>query len=90
VRPRGGSRWSSAPCRTQWTRWQELHVDAEHGPSRGSAEARRATPGTDPTIVGDVDAVQVKVTADSTQAPDGLTLSVIDPGTSRRSRRAAG
>ena len=63
-----------------WSRWDALMTEAEHGPSPGSAEAEGAVPGTNPMIVGDVDAVQVKATAVGGAPPDGLTLSVIDPG----------
>ena len=59
-----------------------MEYDAEHGPSPTSAEARNAKPGTDPFVVGAVDDVQLKVTSDTGRAPTGLTLDVVDPGTS--------
>lgn len=65
---------------THWSGWNSLHAEAEHGPTPGSVEASGALPGTDPMVVGDVDAVQVKATASGRAAPQGLTLSVIDPG----------
>jgi hypothetical protein len=66
----------------RWSAWTAMPYDAEHGPSPSSDEAKRAKPGTDPFVVGAVDDVQLKVTSDSGQAPAGLTLDVVDPGTS--------
>ncbi len=71
VRTQTGSTWSD---------WQPMTVDPGHGPSSGSVDAQTAMPGTDPVIVGDVDAVQVKVTGAAQRVPSALTLSVIDPG----------
>lgn len=65
----------------RWSPWTPMVLDTDHGPTPGSAEAARAVPGTDPFVVGDVDNVQLKATSDTGAAPDGLTLSVIDPGT---------
>ena len=66
--------------RGAWSRWRELDYDADHGPDPGSREARRARPGTEPLVVGDVAGVQVRATG---EAPADLTLAVIDPGESR-------
>ena len=64
-----------------WTRWEALHTEPGHGPDPGSAEAARARPGTDPYVVGDVDAVQLQVSAGAgARAPAGLRLVVVDPG----------
>lgn len=63
-----------------WSPWQELTYHDEHGPDDGSAEARRARPGTDEALVGHVDQVQVKAEVASDQVPSDLTLAVIDPG----------
>ncbi|MBA2508514.1 MAG: N-acetylmuramoyl-L-alanine amidase [Nocardioidaceae bacterium] len=72
-----------------WSDWQPMHVDPEHGPSSGSLDAQTAMPGTDPVIVGDVDAVQVKVTGTDQRVPAALTLSVIDPGEASATQRLA-
>ncbi len=64
-----------------WSTWTPLVYDADHGPS--DAETRDAKAGTDPFVIGDVDAVQIRVTSETGEAPGGLTMSVIDPGTSK-------
>lgn len=73
VRTRTGGHWSG---------WTPMEYDKEHGPSAGSGEAKNARPGTDPFVVGAVDDVQLRVLSDSGRAPTGLTLDVVDPGTS--------
>ena len=65
-----------------WSRWQPVPVGAEHGPSGTGPESRHAVPGTDPVVVGTVDAVQVKATSTGHVRPADLTLSVIDAGES--------
>lgn len=62
-----------------WSRWTTLAPDLEHGPDPGTAEARRARPGTDPYVVGEVDAVQLRVRGDAERTPAGLRLVVVDP-----------
>ena len=44
-----------------WSSWTAMHADAEHGPDPGTAEAAGSRPGTDPYVVGDVDAVQLRM-----------------------------
>ncbi|MFA6574893.1 MAG: FG-GAP-like repeat-containing protein [Nocardioides sp.] len=63
-----------------WTAWMPVQYDAEHGPDPRSAEARRARPGTDALLVGDVDGVQVRVTTPKGAPPADLRLAVIAPG----------
>jgi len=63
-----------------WSGWQTMPYHDEHGPDAGTDEARRSRPGTDPVYVGAVDDVQVKAVTDSGEAPDGMKLSVVDPG----------
>lgn len=63
-----------------WSGWEDVEYHDEHGPDPASAEGRNARPGTDPLLVGDVDAVQVKVATDEV-APEDMKLAVIDPGT---------
>ncbi|MDF1606361.1 FG-GAP-like repeat-containing protein [Nocardioides sp. YIM 152315] len=75
VRTRTGADWSS---------WMDLQYDAEHGPDPDSAEGRRARPGTDALLVGDVDDVQVRVRTESRDLPPGLRLAVVDPGRTAR------
>ncbi len=71
VRTRRGDTWSG---------WSDVEYHDDHGPDPTSAEGRRARPGTEPVVVGDVDQVQVKIDT-RTQPPSDLTLAVIDPGT---------
>lgn len=63
-----------------WSRWQSMRACDQHRPTSASREAQGVVPGTDPVVVGNVDAVQVKVTATGRHRPTDLTLSVIDPG----------
>lgn len=62
-----------------WTGWTAAEYHDEHGPDPRTEEGRKARPGTDALLVGDVDAVQVKVTTEDA-APADLKLAVIDPG----------
>jgi hypothetical protein len=77
VRTRTGDTWSG---------WSDVEYHEEHGPDPTSPEGRRARPGTEPVVVGDVDQVQVKIDS-RTQPPSGLTLALIDPGTPKRTAR---
>jgi hypothetical protein len=64
----------------RWTAWEQLHVDADHRPDAGTAEARRARPGTDAYVVGAVDDVQLRLTASDPAARlRGLRLVVVEP-----------
>lgn len=63
-----------------WTAWQSLPYDPDHGPDPGSAEARKARPGSEPVVLGTVDDVQVR-TVTSAGAPADMKLAVIGPGT---------
>ncbi|MBZ5734220.1 FG-GAP-like repeat-containing protein [Nocardioides sp. TRM66260-LWL] len=68
-----------------WSDWQTLPYHDDHGPDPDSAEGRKARPGTDPLLVGDVDDVQVQATAQpGTPVPDDVRLAVIDPGADAR------
>ncbi|MFL6135649.1 MAG: hypothetical protein ACJ72A_22790, partial [Nocardioidaceae bacterium] len=64
----------------RWSRWQAMPYHDEHGPDAGTAEAGRERPGTDAVYVGDVESVQVKAVTDSGEVPEGMKLSVVDPG----------
>ena len=75
-----------------WSGWRALSVSAEHAPTPDTAEAADASPGTDPLVVGNVDAVQVKVTHESGRRgrlPADLALSVVDPGRTAAARLGA-
>jgi len=72
-----------------WSRWQPMSAGDQHAATIGSAEAQQALSGTDPVIVGHVDAVQVKMTAGVQRLPAALTLSVIDPGEPTTAQRVA-
>lgn len=63
-----------------WSGWMDMVYHDDHGPDAGTREARRARPGTDELIVGDVDEVQVKVVADGAALPADMKLAVVDPG----------
>lgn len=74
-----------------WGRWLTLPYHDDHGPDPGSAEAKRARPGTDPLLIGTVDDVQVRATATGDiEVPDDMTLAVIDPGTTPTATEKAG
>ena len=74
----------------EWSAWQPMDYDADHGPDPGTEEAAAAArPGTDAVVVGDVDDVQVRAaTADGT-VPEDLRLEVVDPGADVAPRTAA-
>jgi hypothetical protein len=63
-----------------WSDWQEVHYDADHGPDPGSQEAEQQRFGTDAVIVGDVDDVQVKAVTTDTELPEDMRLAIVDPG----------
>lgn len=75
-----------------WSRWQPMEVDPAHAPDADSRESQRSLPGTEPFVVGDVDALQVTMTTtgSSRAVPDGLTLSVIDPDAAGAGTRVDG
>ena len=69
-----------------WSDWSDVEYHDDHGPDPTSDEGRKARPGTDAVVIGDVDQVQVKV--DTREVPpSGLTLAVIDPGKARHTAR---
>ena len=63
----------------RWSGWTVMEYHDDHGPDPDSAEGRRARPGSETLLVGDVDSVQVKVISKS-PAPADMRLAVIDPG----------
>ena len=70
VRTRTGDTWSG---------WTDAEYHEEHGPDPKSEEGKGTRPGTDALLIGDVDAVQVKIVTE-VPAPADLKVAVIDPG----------
>jgi hypothetical protein len=66
---------------TGWTHWTELPDDG-HGPDPDSAEALGARSGTEPLIVDESDAVQVRVTTADGSVPEDLQLTLVEPSES--------
>jgi hypothetical protein len=62
-----------------WSEWVTLPYEPDHAPDPDSREGRRARPGTEPMLVGDVDEVQVREQT-SHPLPADMRLAVIDPG----------
>ncbi len=65
-----------------WSAWQALDSDDGHDPDPGTAEAAHERGGTQPYVVTDASAVQVRLDTASGTAPAGATVDVVDPGTS--------
>jgi len=68
----------------EWSDWSTIGYHDDHAPDPGTPDALTDRPGTDPLIIGDVDAVQVKASVDGEEAaalPDDLKLAVVEPGT---------
>jgi hypothetical protein len=63
----------------EWSEWFELHDD-QHGPDLAGPEAGTARRGTDVVIVGESDAVEVRVETLDDELPADLYLELIDPG----------
>ncbi len=74
--------------RGEWTPWEPMSFDPEHEPDPGGPETdATARPGTDAVVVGEVDAVRVRVRARTGQLPEDLELAVVDPGVDRGMKR---
>jgi hypothetical protein len=71
-----------------WSGWTSAAYHDEHGPDPGSVEDARVRPGTDAVVIGDVDEVQMRAETSTGQAPAGLQLAVIDPGTGKVTKAA--
>ena len=66
-----------------WGDWEELHTESEHGPDPRTAEAKAssARQGSDPyVVVGEQ--VQARVLSADSVVPTGVSLAVVDPGSS--------
>jgi hypothetical protein len=72
-----------------WSEWATVKYHAEEGPDVSSAEGRRARPGTDPLIIGNVDEVQARVITAAGVEPTDVQMSVVDPGRSAATREEA-
>ena len=72
-----------------WSDWRVLPPGDGGGADPGTAEARAARPGTDPLLTDGADGVQVRVTSRSGQAPAGMKVQTVDPGTSPADGAAA-
>lgn len=62
-----------------WSGWTDVGYHGEHAPDPDSREGKRARPGTDALIVGEVDEVQVRVQGEDGAIPADLSLTVVDP-----------
>ena len=63
-----------------WSDWQEMRYDPDHQPDPG-AEGTGVRDGTDAVVVGEVEDVQVRVTATSGVVPGRMAVAIVDPGT---------
>ena len=73
--------WARTRADGRWSSWTELSVDdADHAPDAGSAEAEGSRGGTEPLIVPESDAVQVRVAPGG--LPTGIRIDLVDPGDS--------
>ncbi|MGH3509721.1 MAG: FG-GAP-like repeat-containing protein [Nocardioidaceae bacterium] len=81
--------WVRTRTGRTWTGWSRIPYHDDHGPDPGSAEARRAVPGSDPMYVGAVDDVQVRVGTPTGVAPAGLRLELVNPGREHAPTREA-
>ncbi|MEP6814497.1 MAG: hypothetical protein ABI873_02970, partial [Marmoricola sp.] len=63
-----------------WSGWSALEYHVEESPNAGSKEMRTVRAGTEPTVVGYVQAVQMRVETTTGRAPRALKLDLIDPG----------
>jgi hypothetical protein len=84
--PVAGTQPSSVEIRTRviggaWSSWSTLDV-SDVSPDLGTDEYLRVRPHTDPIVVQDSDAVQVRVDTATGQAPAGLQIDLVNPGTS--------
>src|SRR3546814_15434323 len=65
----------------EWSEWTAVDYHDEHGPDPDSEEAKNARPGTDPLLVGEVEAVQAKaVTVEGVSLPSDMKLAPVAPG----------
>ncbi|MDQ6935530.1 MAG: FG-GAP-like repeat-containing protein [Actinomycetota bacterium] len=72
-----------------WSNWTKLAYHDDHGPDPSSPDAKTSRPGTDPLVVGSVDAVQLRAETVSGTPPAGIRLALIDPGIGKTRNEAA-
>lgn len=79
---------------TRWSGWQDVQVHNDDAPDLGSAERHGSDVrgSTSPLWVGDSDAVQLRITPESSDraaatVPAGLRLELVDPGRAPRGLR---
>jgi N-acetylmuramoyl-L-alanine amidase/Cell wall binding domain 2 (CWB2) len=70
-----------------WSDWTTLHVDPEHGPDPGSAEAAGARPGSDPLMTVDATKAQVRIDTPSGKLPRGTQLALVTAPTAASDAR---
>lgn len=58
-----------------WSEWMDMISDSDHTPDDGTAETAEQRGGTDPILLSDPEAVQVRITGD---APKGIEISFVD------------
>ena len=61
-----------------WSAWEQLELDAGHGPDPGSPEADGIRVGTEPLLTGPSDAVQVRVDTPTGRAPRDTRIVLLD------------
>lgn len=81
---------------TRWSDWRDIQVHNDDAPDPGSAERHgsEVRGSTSPLWVGDSDAVQLRITPESSDraratVPAGLRLELVDPGRTPRALRGA-
>ncbi|WP_328688063.1 peptidoglycan recognition protein [Streptomyces caniferus] len=81
---------------TRWSDWRDIQVHNDDAPDPGSAERHGSAVrgSTAPLWVGDSDAVQLRITPESSDraratVPAGLRLELVDPGRTPRALRGA-
>ena len=72
----------------RWSTWTALEYHDDHGPDVSEAEGRRERAGTEPSVVGHVQSVQVRAWTASGREPRDIKLAVIDPGEGRLKHEA--
>src|SRR4029079_4201800 len=72
----------------RWSTWTALEYHDDQGPDPSEPEGRRERAGTEPSVVGHVQSVQVRAWTATGRAPRGIKLAVIDPGAGRMKREA--
>ena len=72
----------------RWSTWSALEYHDDHGPDASESEGRTERAGTEPTVVGHVQSVQVRAWTATGRAPRGIKVAVIDPGVGHMEREA--